>query len=153
MRTVEPWVAEPLERFLGESSARLTLLMTSAGQVVAQHGFTRSVDVMTAAALGAAIMASTGEIAKLVGESTFLSLAHQGSKQHVYLSAFETPRGRWIGLVVFDAESTVGLVQLFFERLVKELRAAAPKETPEQQVLPENFERELHASLRALFGR
>jgi len=153
MRTVETWVTEPLERFLAESSARLTLLMTSAGQVVAQHGFTRSVDVMTAAALGAAIMASTGEIAKLVGESNFLSLAHQGAKQHVFLSAFETPRGRWIGLVVFDAESTVGLVQLFFERLVKELAAAAPKQVPEQQVLPENFERELNASLRALFGR
>jgi hypothetical protein len=54
---------------------------------------------------------------------------------------------------VFDAESTVGLVQLFFERLVKELVAAAPKQVPEQQVLPENFERELNASLRALFGR
>jgi predicted regulator of Ras-like GTPase activity (Roadblock/LC7/MglB family) len=153
MRSVEPWVTDPLERFLAESSARLTLLMTSAGQVVAQHGFTRSVDVMTAAALGAAIMASTGEIAKLVGESNFRSLVHQGASQHVFLAAFDTPRGRWIGLVVFDAESTVGLVQLFFERLVSELAAAAPRQTPEQQVLPENFERELNASLRALFGR
>jgi Roadblock/LC7 domain len=153
MRSVEPWVTEPLERFLAESAARLTLLMTSAGQVVAQHGFTRSVDVMTAAALGAAIMASTGEIAKLVGERSFLSLVHQGAKQHVYLAGFDTPRGRWIGLVVFDAESTVGLVQLFFERLVSDLAAAAPRQAPEQQVLPENFERELNASLRALFGR
>src|SRR5690606_16925898 len=53
MRTLEPWVAAPLEEFLAESSARLVLLMTSAGQVVAQHGFTRSLDVMAAAALGA----------------------------------------------------------------------------------------------------
>jgi hypothetical protein len=153
MRSVEPWVTAPLERFLEESSARLTLLMTSAGQVVAQHGFARSLDVMTAAALGAAIMASTGEIARLVGESRFLSLVHQGSRQHVFLSGFETSRGRWIGLVVFDGESTVGLVQLFFDRLVAELAAAAPQEAPAQQVLPENFERELNASLRALFGR
>ena len=42
MRTLEPWVAAPLETFLAESSARIVLLMTSAGQVVAQHGFTRS---------------------------------------------------------------------------------------------------------------
>ena len=153
MRAVEPWVKAPLERFLGESSARLTLLMTSSGQVVAQHGFTRSVDVMTAAALGAAIVASTQEIARLVGEPKFLSLVHQGSSQHVFLSGFETPRGRWIGLVVFDWESTVGLVQLFFDRLVAELVAAAPREAPAQRVLPENFERELNASLRALFGR
>ena len=153
MRAVEPWVMEPLERFLGESSARLTLLMTSSGQVVAQHGFTRSVDVMTAAALGAAIVASTQEIARLVGEPTFLSLVHQGQSQHVFLSGFETPRGRWIGLVVFDGESTVGLVQLFFDRLVADLAAAAPRETSSERVLPENFERELNASLRALFGR
>ncbi|HTC24254.1 MAG TPA: hypothetical protein VK688_07830 [Gemmatimonadales bacterium] len=153
MRTVEPWVKAPLERFLAESSARLTLLMTSSGQVVAQHGFTRSVDVMTAAALGAAIVASTQEIARLVGEARFLSLVHQGVAQHVFLSGFETPRGRWIGLVVFDGESTVGLVQLFFDRLVQDLVAAAPREAPVERPLAENFERELNASLRALFGR
>jgi len=153
MRSVEPWVTGPLERFLAESSARLTLLMTSSGQVVAQHGFVRSVDVMTAAALGAAIMASTGEIGRMVGESRFHALVHQGTRQQVFLSGFETARGRWIGLVVFDGESTVGLVQLFFDRLVAELVEAAPPEAPKQQVLPENFERELNASLRALFGR
>jgi len=153
MRSVEPWVTAPLERFLAESSARLTLLMTSSGQVVAQHGFVRSVDVMTAAALGAAIMASTGEIGRLVGESRLHALVHQGTSQQVFLSGFETARGRWIGLVVFDSESTVGLVQLFFDRLVEELVDAAPREAPQQQVLPENFERELNASLRALFGR
>ena len=38
MRVLEPWVARPLRTFLDESSARLTLLMTSSGQVVAQHG-------------------------------------------------------------------------------------------------------------------
>jgi hypothetical protein len=153
MRSVEPWVIGPLERFLTESSARLTLLMTASGQVVAQHGFTRSLDVMTAAALGAAIMASTGEIGKLVGETRFHALVHQGTRQQVFLSSFETVRGHWIGLVVFDGESTVGLVQLFFDRLVAELAEAAPREEPARQVLPENFERELNASLRALFGR
>ena len=59
MRALEPWVEGPLQTFLDESSARLTLLMTSSGQVVAQHGFSRSLDVMTAAALGAGIGAST----------------------------------------------------------------------------------------------
>ena len=31
MRVIEPWVAAPLQGFLDESGARLTLLMTSAG--------------------------------------------------------------------------------------------------------------------------
>ena len=109
---------------------------------------------MTAAALGAGIIASTDELARQLGAGRFGSLVHQGKRQQVFLSGFDTPRGRWIGLVVFDGDSTVGLVQLFFDRLVGELAAAAPREpAAAARPLPENFERELNASLRALFGR
>lgn len=153
MRAIEPWVEEPLRTFLDESAARVTLLMTSSGQVVAQHGFTRSLDVMAAAALGAGIMASTDALAALTGSSRYESLVHQGARQGLFLSAFDTPRGRWIGLVVFGAETSVGLVQLFFGQLVAALAAAAPAQAPKAQVLAENFERELNTSLRALFGR
>ena len=67
MRAIEPWVEPPLAEFLRESSARLVLLMTSSGQVVAQHGFTRSLDVMAVvAALGAGIVASTRELARVM---------------------------------------------------------------------------------------
>jgi hypothetical protein len=69
------------------------------------------------------------------------------------LSAFGTPRGRWIGLVVFGSETSVGLVQLFFDQMVEELVQAAPRQPPETQALPENFERELDTSLKELFGR
>ncbi|HET8623199.1 MAG TPA: roadblock/LC7 domain-containing protein [Gemmatimonadales bacterium] len=154
MRSIEPWVNAPLDRFLMESSARVALLMTSSGQVVAQHGFTRSIDVMTAAALGAGIVASTDELARQLGSRRFGSLVHQGTRQQVFLAAFDLPRGRWIGLVVFDGDSTVGLVQLFFDRLVAELAALAPPATTGgPRPLPETFERDLNASLRALFGR
>jgi hypothetical protein len=80
-------------------------------------------------------------------------MVHQGTRQGMYLSAFDTPRGRWIGLVVFGPETSVGLVQLFFQQFVDDLAAAAPPEAPQGPVLAENFERELNASLRALFGR
>jgi hypothetical protein len=36
---------------------------------------------------------------------------------------------------------------------VEELAAAAPRNVPPREVLAENFERELNASLRSLFGR
>ena len=117
MRALEPWVVEPLQTFLSESSARLTLLMTSSGQVVAQHGFSRSLDVMTAAALGAGIVASTEEIARIIGVTRFGGLVHHGVRQSCMLSAFATPRGRWIGLVVFGQETSVGIVQLFFDQM------------------------------------
>jgi hypothetical protein len=121
--------------------------------VVAQHGFGRSLDVMTAAALGAAIVASTEEMARLMGASRFEALVHHGTRQSCMLAAFATPRGRWIGLVVFGQETSVGIVQLFFEQMVRQLSDAAPREQPAAPMLAENFEHELNASLRALFGR
>jgi hypothetical protein len=153
MRALEPWVVDPLQSFLTESSARLTLLMTTSGQVVAQHGFSRSLDVMTAAALGAGIVASTEELARLMGAARFGALVHHGQRQSCLLSAFATPRGRWIGLVVFGPETSVGIVQLFFDQMVQQLMTAAPREQTASPMLAENFESELNASLKALFGR
>lgn len=153
MRALEPWVEQPLMTFLTESEARLTLLMTSAGQVVAQHGFTRAVDIMSAAALGAAIVSSTEEMARVLGVRPFRALTHQGESHGIFLSAFETPRGRWIGLVVYGQDTSLGLVQLFFDRMVDELTQGVPAEGGTEQVLAQDFESELHSSLRALFGR
>jgi hypothetical protein len=153
MRALEPWVLQPIQAFLAESSARLILLMTTSGQVIAQHGFSRSFEVMTAAALGSAIVASTEELARIMGVPKFGALVHAGNHQSCMLSAFGTPRGRWIGLVVFGPETSVGLVQLFFDQIVEELVSAAPREQPQPPILAENFETELHTSLRALFGR
>lgn len=152
MRAVEPWVAGPMETFLAESQARLCLLMTTAGQVVAQHGFVRAVDVMGVAALGAGIVASTSELAKTLKWEPFTTVVHQGAQQAHLLASFETPRGRWVGLVVFGPDTSLGLVQLFFEQLVKDLAAAAPEAPAPQPVLAVDFERELNASLRTLFG-
>jgi len=153
MRALEPWVAGPLQTFVAESAARLILLMTTSGQVIAQHGFSRSVEVMTAAALGAAIVASTEELSRIMAASRFGAVVHHGSRQSCMLAAFATPRGRWIGLVVFGSETSVGLVQLFFDQMVEELVLAAPKEQSPPPMLAENFEDELNTSLKELFGR
>jgi len=153
MKVIEPWVAEPLERFLAESSARLVLLTTSSGQVLAQHGFTRALDVMSAAALGAAIMASTQELGRLTASGASWAVSHPGQARGLYLAGFDLPQGRWIGLVVYDRDSSLGLVQLFFGRLVQELTAAAPGSSPSRDVLAADFEDDLNASLRSLFGR
>lgn len=153
MRAIERWVEPPLQTFLTESAARVTLLMTSSGQVLAQHGFTRSLDVMSAAALGAGILASTTELARVMGTRPLDAVVHQGTGVGVYLAGFDTPRGRWLGLVVFGPETSLGLVQMFFARMVEDLARAAPADEPARQVLAEDFERELNSSLRSLFGR
>lgn len=151
-RAVEAWTLEPLERFIGETGARLTLLMTPAGQVLAQHGFTRALDVMSAAALGAAIVSSTIEMAGMLETREFTALNHQGVKHGIFLAGFDTPRGRLLALVVYGADSSVGLVQLFFEDLVRQLVEACPPPDKKKPVLAADFERELNDSLSALFG-
>ena len=153
MRVLEPWVTDPLVELVRESAARVALVMTASGQVIAQHGFTRSLDVMAAAALGAGILATTGQLAGLLGDGRdFGAVVHQGPAQGVWLAGFDTPRGRWIALVVFGRESTVGLVRMFFERFAARVAAATPDTAPSREVLAEGFERELDDSLRALFG-
>jgi len=152
-RAAETWLVEPLQGFVAESSARLVLVMTSAGQVLAQHGFARSLDIMTAAALGAGIVASAEALARLLRAGAYERVVHEGRESSVLLGAFDTPRGRWIGLVVFGPETTLGLVQLFFGQLVRRVTAAMPADRVPAPVLARDFERELQDSLRALFGR
>jgi hypothetical protein len=108
---------------------------------------------MAAAALGAAIVSSSGEIARMVSGVPFTTLAHQGRQHGIFLGGFEVPRGRLLLLAVYGPDSSVGLVQLFFEELVRDLRAACPPREEKKVVLAADFERELNESLAALFGR
>jgi len=154
VRAVETWTLEPLTTYVAEAGARLVLLMTPVGQVLAQSGFSRAVDVMAASALGAAIVASTNELARLMGQPPFAGLSHQGQRNGIFLSAFHTDRGVLVVLVVYELDaSSLGLVQLFLDQLVADLRAASPKTGVPKQVLAADFERELNDSLNSLFGR
>jgi hypothetical protein len=154
VRAVESWAIAPVDAFVREVQARLVLVMTPAGQVLAQWGFARAVDVMSAAALGAGIMASTAEIARLLSQRPFPVLNHEGERTGIFLGSFPTGRGPLVALVVYPLDvSSVGIVQLFFEQLAADLQEASPKEPTTKRVLAADFERELADSLNALFGR
>ena len=148
---VQPWTAAPLETFVSEANVRLALLMTPAGQVFAQHGFTRAVDVMSAAALGAAIVSATAEIARMVNEPVFKEMGHHGQNHGIFLAAFDTPAERLVVLVIYGRESSLGLVRLFHEDFVRNLMEACPAAPPKKPVLAADFESDLNDSLAALF--
>lgn len=153
-RAVENWTLQPLTDFVRESSVRMVLVLTPAGQVLAQSGFSRAVDVMSAAALAAAIVASTGELARQMRQPPFGALSHQGRKHGFFLASFSSERGMLAVLAVYDlAVSSLGLVQLFYDQLAADLKAASPKGAVPRQVLAADFERELTDSLNTLFGR
>ena len=152
--TVEPWIEAPLKRYVDEARARLALLLHPSGQVIAQAGFTRAVDVMTACALASAAHATSNELGRQIDGRAFRGLHHAGAVKQFYLAAVETARGAYICLTVFDQESSLGLVRLFFDELRQELAAAAPVlPVVRGPALAVDFERDLNQNLAALFGR
>jgi hypothetical protein len=78
---VESWVEAPLRRYVDDARARLALLLHPSGQVVAQAGFTRQVDVMTACALASATHATSGELGKMVDGRAFRGLHYTGPEK------------------------------------------------------------------------
>ena len=151
---VESWIEDPLKQFVSDAAAELALLLHPSGQVLAQHGFARAVDVMSACALAAGIHASAGELGKMLDGRPFRGLHHVGRERQIFLAEALWPRGSYIFLTVFGPESSLGLVRLYFDELVAALVAAAPAESiPVTPALAEHFERDLNRNLAVLFGR
>ena len=150
---VEDWVEPPIRTFVTDARVVLALLLNTSGQVLAQHGFTRAVDVMAACALAAAIHASGSELGRQLDGRPFSGLHHAGRERQIFLAEAPTPRGAYIFLTVFDRESSLGLVQLYFDEFKARLAAAAPPKGELKPVLAENFEGDLNKNLAALFGR
>ena len=127
---VESWIEGPLARFVDEAGVELALLLHPSGQVLAQHGFARAVDVMTACALAAGIHATSGELGRLVDDKPFRGLHHVGVTRQIFVAEARSPRGAYIFLTVFGQETSIGLVRLYFDELVAGLVAAAPPDGP-----------------------
>ena len=144
---------EPLQTFLDESSARLTLLMTSSGQVVAQHGFTRSLDVMAAAALGAGIVASTDGARPAHGLTTVRGAGPSRAPGRAACSPGSTRRGADGSGWWSSGRDLGGAGAAVLRPDGAAAHRRGPAENPVAPVLAENFEHELNASLKALFGR
>jgi hypothetical protein len=154
LAVVERWVEAPLRRFVEDAQAVLALLLTPSGQVLAQHGFTRAVDVMSACALAAAIHASSTELGRQLQGRPFAGLHHSGRRRQLFLARADTPRGPYVFLTVFDQASSLGLVQLYYDEFTTRLGDAAPPRSEDhQEVLAENFESELDRNLKLLFSR
>jgi predicted regulator of Ras-like GTPase activity (Roadblock/LC7/MglB family) len=107
-----------LQRFLYDSNSRCALLVDRAGQLVATVGEAPAFDATAFASLTAADFSANDQLAKLIGESDFTTLFHQGERESMYLA--DVAR-RIILVVLFDNRTTLGLVRLKLKGVVEEL--------------------------------
>jgi hypothetical protein len=142
----------PVERFAREASLRLVLLINESGQVLAQRGFARALDVMGVAALGAGINASSRALAELMGMAGFGHLHQGGARAQVFIGPFRTPAENLIVIAVFGEDSSIGLVQVFFAEFTGQVARLPGWSEVRPTTDAAAFEQDLEAGLENLFG-
>ncbi|HXY30746.1 MAG TPA: roadblock/LC7 domain-containing protein [Gemmatimonadaceae bacterium] len=107
-----------LQQFLYDSNARCALLVDRSGQLVATVGEQPHFDPTAFATLTAADFSANDQLARLIGETEFNSLYHQGEQESMYL--VDVAR-RVILVILFDNRTTLGLVRLKVKATVEDL--------------------------------
>ena len=97
-----------LHDFLRETDAKTCLVIDKGGHPIAIEGDSTTLDTTSISALAAGAFASTKEIARLVGETEFTVLFHQGEKGHIHVSHVDTDT---LLIAIFNNNTTVGLVR------------------------------------------
>ena len=107
-----------MERLLQESGAHCALLVDRGGQLLVQAGERPSFDATTFATLTAADFSANDQLARLLGETDFSSLFHQGDRGSMLVADIAR---RAILVILFDSRTTLGLVRLRMRPTVGEL--------------------------------
>lgn len=141
-------VSSALARFVRDAGVQVAMVIEADGRVIAQHGFTRRVDVTSASTLAAAIQATTRELGRCLGDPSLAAIHHGGVDRQLFLAPFPEAAPARLLLTVFDGKTSLGLVRFFWEELGDALKRKVTPVAPS----PENFERELQDSLSTLFG-
>jgi predicted regulator of Ras-like GTPase activity (Roadblock/LC7/MglB family) len=107
-----------MERLLQESAAHSAMLVDRGGQLLVQAGDRPEFDATTFATLTAADFSANDQLARLLGETDFTSLFHQGERESMLVADIAR---RAILVVLFDSRTTLGLVRLRLRPVVEDL--------------------------------
>jgi predicted regulator of Ras-like GTPase activity (Roadblock/LC7/MglB family) len=111
-------IADSMRRFVAGSGSRCALLVDRSGQLVTTAGEDPGFDTTSFASLTAADFSANDQLARLLGESDFTSLFHQGEKESLYMAGIV---GRLILVALFDGRTTQGMVKLRTKETVEEI--------------------------------
>ena len=128
-------------------------MLEPSGRVLAAHGFTKSVDVMSACALAAGIHATATELGRMAQDAPYGALHYRGAASQLFLSPLAAPGRQLVLLAVFDDESSLGHVRVCFGDMVSAAAAASVGAEVPRAPLDADFERDLSRNLAVLFGR
>ncbi|MDY0186211.1 MAG: roadblock/LC7 domain-containing protein [Desulfuromonadaceae bacterium] len=98
---------------LKAAQAKAIFLVDKNGLMISSTGEVAGLDITGLASLTAGNIATTGGLAKLIGEKEFSIQFHEGENDSIHLSIVA---GRVILVVIFDANSSLGLVRLRVKR-------------------------------------
>jgi predicted regulator of Ras-like GTPase activity (Roadblock/LC7/MglB family) len=107
-----------LNQMVSSSRAHSVLLIDRSGQLIAHHGNTPEIDILSLSALTAANFGATAEIAKILGEEEFTLLFHKGKNENVY---FSTIGEDVIMVTLFNDNTSLGLIRLQINKIIDEL--------------------------------
>jgi predicted regulator of Ras-like GTPase activity (Roadblock/LC7/MglB family) len=99
-----------LRGFLQRAKASSAFLVDKDGHLITREGVDDKIDVDAICGLVAGAFAATKQMALMLGEDTFLNLFHQGKRANIQVTLVGN---RTILSVVFDDQTTIGMVRLY----------------------------------------
>jgi predicted regulator of Ras-like GTPase activity (Roadblock/LC7/MglB family) len=105
-------------RFLDDTQAMCAMLVDKSGQLVTTVGSAPGLDATTFATLTAADFGANDQLARILGETEFTTLFHQGERESVFVADVAK---RLILVVIFDSRTSAGMVKLKLKPQVEEL--------------------------------
>ena len=140
-----------LDAFLEMSNAKCALLIDKEGHLVTRRGEPLSTSEDSISALIAGSFAATKEMARLMGESEFSILFHQGARDSIQLQLIGD---RTLMAVLFDERTNLGLVRFYAQetsRQLTEIFADIAQRPPGDSDLGKDFPSDASAALDNLF--
>jgi predicted regulator of Ras-like GTPase activity (Roadblock/LC7/MglB family) len=148
----EQWVEAPLTRFMEDARLISGVLLYPSGKAVGQFGFSQAADVMSVCALTSAINASARELGRQLDGKPFYEMHHAGAERQVFMARCTAGAQEFLFVGVFDRESSLGVVEIYFEEFQKALSKLHPHDKVPAIGPSGDFEGELNRSLDKLFG-
>jgi len=146
-------IDEVIKELLVNARAQSAMLVDKDGHMITKHGAADGSDPETVSALVAGSFAATRQVAGMLGEDEFSAIFHQGKRGSIQISIVGE---RAILAVVFNDDTTVGMVRLYADQAVKRLVAifdsphsVGDGEGPSQ--IDEGFHEDAHGKIDDMF--